>query len=284
MVIANPAELDSTTPAQRSWMRANEIQYLIFVPLIFEGEHLGTLVITSRFSQVRTESRIRSLTALGGHLAAILQLSLLLAQVEESYQRLQHSHRKTIETLALAAEMRDATTGRHLRHLERLSKAIGGYLGLSHEDLKHLALGAIVHDIGKLHIPDSVLLKRGKLTEQERRIMQMHPEAGERILIQSDVPELVRNVARWHHERWDGRGYPDGLAGDKIPLAVQIVTVSDVFDALMSRRPYKDPWRYEDAIAEIVRSRSTQLSPTAVDAFLEVIPALWAESELDEAA
>jgi len=275
MIIADPAELDTVLPHHRRWMIENGIKYLVFVPLVFEGEHLGTLVITSHYSHERTQERIRALTALGGHLAAILQLSLLLAEVEESYQRLRPSHRKTIETLALAAEMRDATTGRHLKHLERLSVAVGKKLGLTGEEIKNLAFGAVVHDIGKLHIPDAVLLKPGKLDERDWKIMRTHPESGERILIQSDVPEPVRQIVRWHHERWDGQGYPDGLTGDAIPLAAQIVTVADVFDALISRRPYKEPWGFDQALAEIQRNRGTQFSPEAADAFLDVAPRAW---------
>jgi response regulator RpfG family c-di-GMP phosphodiesterase len=275
MVITDPAELDTVPPHHRRWMIENGIKYLVFVPLVFEGEHLGTLVVTSHYSRERTDERVRALTALGGHLAAILQLSLLLAEVEESYQRLRLSHRKTIETLALAAEMRDATTGRHLKHLERLSVAVGKKLGLTAEQIKNLAFGAVVHDIGKLHIPDAVLLKPGKLDERDWKIMRTHPESGERILIQSDVPEPVRQIVRWHHERWDGQGYPDGLVGDAIPLAAQIVTVADAFDALISRRPYKEPWGFEQALAEIKRNRGTQFSPEAADAFLDVIPGIW---------
>jgi response regulator RpfG family c-di-GMP phosphodiesterase len=278
MIIADPAELDSVPPQHRRWMLDNGIRFLVFVPLIFEGEHLGTLVITSHYSRERTEDRIRALTALGGHLAAILQLSLLLAEVEESYQRLRMSHRRTIETLALAAEMRDATTGQHLKNLEKLSTAVGKKIGLSGEDLQNLAFGAFVHDIGKLHVPDAVLLKAGKLDAEDRTLMRTHPEAGERILMQSDVPEPVCQMVRWHHERWDGQGYPDGLVGVAIPLPVQIITVVDVFDALTSRRPYKEAWSLEQALEEIRRNRESQFSPIAADAFLDIIPALWKET------
>jgi HD-GYP domain-containing protein (c-di-GMP phosphodiesterase class II) len=281
MFFAEPEKLESAPAHHRRWMADHGIKYLVFVPLVFEGEHLGTLVITSHYARERTEDRIRSLSALSGHLAAILQLSLLLAEVEESYQRLQLSHRKTIETLALAAEMRDETTGRHLKQLERLSVAVGKRLNLPAEDLEHLAFGAFVHDIGKLNIPDSVLLKTRKLDNRERDIVRTHPEIGERILVQSGVVEPVRQIVRWHHERWDGEGYPDGLAGDDIPLTVQIVTVADAFDAMTSQRPYKEAWSCERAIEEIVRNRGTQFGPDATDAFLEV---LQTDSQLVERA
>jgi HD-GYP domain-containing protein (c-di-GMP phosphodiesterase class II) len=286
MMFSDPADLETTPPHHRRWMISNGIKFLVFVPLVFEGEHLGTMVITSHYSREGTQDRLRSLTALGGHIAAILQLSLLLADVEESYQRLHLSHRKTIETLALAAEMRDATTGRHLKQLEQLSLRIGKQIGLPPDELQNLTLGAFVHDIGKLHVPDAVLLKPGPLNNQERTLVQQHPGSGEQILIQADVPEAVRQVVRWHHERWDGAGYPDGLAGEQIPLAAQIVTVADVFDALVSRRPYKEAWELDRAVHEIRRSRETQLSPIAVDAFLDVIGEFWQSrpGDLDEAA
>ena len=275
MILSDPANLPDIPPQHRNWMIANNVRFLVFVPLVFEGEHLGTVVLTSHFSRERTEERIRILTALGSHLASILRLSLLLAQVEEAYQRLSYSHRRTIETLALAAEMRDATTGRHLKQLKTLGVALGKKLGFSAEDLETLTYGAVVHDIGKLHVPDAVLLKPGKLSESEQKIMRTHPESGEKILIQSDVPEPVRKIVRWHHERWDGSGYPDGLAGDSIPLAVQIITVADAFDALTSVRPYKEAWSLARTLAEIKRNRGTQFAPNAVDALLEVIPTVW---------
>ena len=173
-----------------------------------------------------------------------------------------------------------------MKQLERISVAVGKRLGLSPEDLKNLAFGAVVHDIGKLRVPDAVLLKPGKLGQRERSVMRTHPVAGESILLQSDIPQAVRQIVRWHHERWDGGGYPDGLAGDAIPLTVQIVTVADVFDALVSHRPYKEAWSFEQALAEIERNRGTQFSPAATDAFMEVIPDLWLSKQVrsDKAA
>jgi response regulator RpfG family c-di-GMP phosphodiesterase len=282
-VIANPAELPMTPPAHRRWMRAQGISFIVFVPLLFAESHLGTVILTSRFSRESTEERLQSVTTLGGHIAAILQLALLLTQVQDAYSRLRASHRSTVEMLALAAEMRDATTGRHLKHLRELSTAIARHLDLPEADIEDLAYAAAVHDIGKLEIPDAVLLKPGPLTTEEWCIVKNHTTAGEQLLLGSDVPQVVRDVVRWHHERWDGNGYPDRLVGDEIPLGVQIVSVADAFDALTSQRPYKEPWPIDRALEEIRRGIGTQFSPLAVDALLSIVDTLPAAEELNAA-
>ena len=268
LVIPDPADLPDVRPQQRAWMRQTGIRFLVFVPLIHEEEQYGTLVITSRFGRRETDERLAIFGSVSGHLAALLQLSLVLAEVEDSYKKLRTTHFKTIETLAIAAEMKDKTTGQHLRNLRDLSRRIGRSLGLSETELEDLGFAAVVHDVGKLQIPDAVLLKPGRLTDEEWALVKTHTNIGEEILARSELPRASREVVRWHHERWDGGGYPDGIRAGAIPLSVQIVSVADVFDALVSQRPYKQAWSLQEALDEIARGREAHFSPDVVDAFL----------------
>ncbi|MEX0785154.1 MAG: HD domain-containing phosphohydrolase, partial [Dehalococcoidia bacterium] len=145
--------------------------------------------------------------------------------------------------------------------------------GLTEQEVEELSFGAVLHDVGKLRIPDAILLKPGRLNDEEWSVVHRHPLYGEGILTRSKIPKVALHVARWHHERWDGRGYPDGLSGNEIPAAAQIVTVADVFDALTSTRPYKPAWPAAQALDEIRDHREHQFSPQVVDAF----EALWEE-------
>jgi putative two-component system response regulator len=137
---------------------------------------------------------------------------------------------------------------------------------------------AIVHDLGKLRIPDSVLIKPGELNEEDWEIMRKHPEYGADLLGKGLFYDIARVVALHHHERWDGSGYPFGLTGEDIPLAARIVAVADVYDALISARPYKRAWPRERALAELLTMRARKLCPQSVDAFLQ----LWAEGVVSQ--
>jgi putative two-component system response regulator len=143
---------------------------------------------------------------------------------------------------------------------------------------------SLLHDVGKIGIPDAVLLQAGELSEDERQIMRRHTTVGGAILAGSSAPimQMAEEIALTHHEHWDGTGYPRGLAGEEIPLAGRICAVCDVFDALLSERPYKEPWRVDDALAELRRERATHFDPAVVDAFMSIVddldPALLAPS------
>lgn len=273
MMVADPVDLPNVQEPSRRWMQENAIRFLVFVPLIYGGEHLGTLRICSTFGEEQTWDRLRVFSALASHIAAILKSALLFEQVQDAHSNLTESHHATVRTLAFAAEARDPFTGDHLRRLEGYTKAIARKLGLSEPEVEELSFGAVLHDVGKLRIPDAILLKPGRLSEEEWSVVHRHPLYGEGILTRSKIPKVALHVARWHHERWDGRGYPDGLSGNEIPAGAQIVTVADVFDALTSTRPYKPAWPAAQALDEIRDHREHQFSPQVVDAF----EALWEE-------
>jgi PAS domain S-box-containing protein len=182
---------------------------------------------------------------------------------------LESARHETLRRLALAAEFRDNDTYAHTERVGELCALIAEQLGLPADEIRLLRLAAPLHDVGKLSIRDSILLKQGKLTDPEFELMKTHTVHGATILAgsSSDVLQLAEQIALYHHERWDGTGYPNRLAGEQIPIAARIVGLADVFDALTHRRPYKPAWPIEDALAEIHRGRGTQFDPAIVDAF-----------------
>lgn len=184
-----------------------------------------------------------------------------------------------IRTVEQALQERDAYTGSHSVRVSRYATAIAQELRLSASEQLEILLGAELHDIGKIGVPDEVLRKEGRLSAEELRQVQAHPVTGERILWPLlHTHPTVMAIVRWHHERIDGKGYPDGLGGDQIPLAARIVAVADAFDAMTTARPYRPARSMADAIEELRRVCGTQLDTDCVRAFLRALrrdPGLW---------
>ena len=209
---------------------------------------------------------LATIGSVGAHyVAARVEQRALAVQLNDSYLEL-------VARLVAASESRDEDTGQHIQRIgllcERLALAVG-WRPIDAELLRH---ASAMHDVGKIGIPDRILLKPGKLTPEEFDVMKTHTTLGAEILAGSVSPlvQLAEQIARCHHERWDGSGYPAGLTGEEIPVAARICAVCDVFDALLARRPYKDAWSPDQALAEITRSAGTHLDPSLVDAFLKL--------------
>jgi len=200
------------------------------------------------------------------------QNQILEAKVRERTRELEAAQIEIIERLARAAEFRDDNTGQHTERVGQMAALLARQLGLPDPQVSLIRRAAPLHDVGKIGIPDSVLLKIGKLTLEEFELVKTHTTIGARILSGSrfGVLRLAEEIAFSHHERWDGDGYV-GIRQEQIPLAGRIVAVADVFDALTQKRPYKAAWPIAEAIAEIERQRTRQFDPEIVDAFLRVI-------------
>jgi two-component system response regulator RpfG len=193
-------------------------------------------------------SRCRNLLSLRQHGESVKEHARTLERkVLEGMREVEERERETLYRLARAIEFRDYGTGVHLVRMARFAGLIADALGMPDDEVRMLELAAPLHDIGKIGIPDAILLKRGTLTEAEFEVMRRHPQIGHEILrdSQSRFVQLGAVIALRHHERWDGSGYPGGLRGDAIPLAARIVALADVFDALLSERPYKPAWSHE---------------------------------------
>jgi putative two-component system response regulator len=200
------------------------------------------------------------------------QNQLLEAKVRERTRELVEAQIEIIQRLAVAAEFRDDNTGQHTHRVGQMAALVAKQLGLPDSQVSLIRRAAELHDVGKIGVPDSILLKMGKLTSEEFEIVKTHTVIGARILSGGKFPllRLAEEIAFSHHERWDGAGYAR-IRGADIPLAGRIVAVSDVFDALTQQRPYKLAWPVAEAIAEIDRQRAHMFDPDTVDAFLRVI-------------
>ena len=195
-----------------------------------------------------------------------MKTHLSLVQAEE----LRRTRLQVIQRLGRASEYKDNETGMHIMRMSHYSRIIALAYGYTEKEADNLFHAAPMHDIGKIGIPDSIMLKPGKLTEEEFEIMKQHSEIGAQILSHSDSTKLAQGVALYHHERWDGTGYPKGIPSQQLPLITRIVAVVDVFDALVSKRPYKEAWSHEDALEAISSGSGTQFDPNVVEVFIKL--------------
>ena len=204
---------------------------------------------------------------------------VLAAQAVTRRRELEAARLDTLSRLITAAGYRDDNTYEHTERVGHLAARLARGLGLPDREVWLIRQAAPLHDIGKIAIPDSILLKPGRLTDEEFEVVKTHAVLGARVLARggSDLLETAETIARHHHERWDGGGYPDGLAGEAIPIAARLVHVADVFDILVHERPYKESWTVEAAALEIAGGAGTQFDPEAVGAFTALGPPGWSE-------
>jgi PAS domain S-box-containing protein len=196
-----------------------------------------------------------------------------MTEAKLAAQHLEEAQFETLARLAAAAEYRDDDTGQHTRRVGDLAGRLAEALDLPGDLPRLIRLAAPLHDVGKIGIPDAILLKPGRLTEEEFEQMKRHTTIGAQMLSGGDSVQLAlaREIAGTHHERWDGTGYPAGVAGEAIPIAGRIVAVADVFDALTHARPYKQPWSLGDTLVELDRQRGRQFDPDVIDAFFSLL-------------
>ena len=195
------------------------------------------------------------------------QLGRALEQERVANEELRRTGLQGISHLLLAATLKDQTTGAHLLRVRRYVEAIAQRLGLAHEVIEEYGYSSVMHDVGKIHTPDHILQSEHHLSTEEFEVIKQHCIDGEVMLGDARFFQTARAVAREHHERWDGKGYPDGKQGSTISLAARIVSVADVFDALTSKRPYKDAWSLDEGMAAIVAGAGAQFDPEVVAAF-----------------
>lgn len=216
-------------------------------------------------------ARCRNLLQLRQQSENVKQRAMSLEQrLLSSMHEVEERERETLSRLARAIEYRDTGTSAYLERMSHIAGLIAEQLGLPEEEVRAIELAAPLHDMGKIAIPDAVLLKAGPLTEEELLVMRRHPRIGYELLSgsQNRLIQIGAMIALRHHERYDGSGYPDGLAGDEIPLEARIVAVADVYDALISPRPYKEAWARDTALAYLYAQRGRLFDPVCVDALM----------------
>lgn len=233
----------------------------------------ATDILNKPYETIEILFRIRNMIEMRIlHMAAKNQNFILEKRVQERTQELRDSQFDIIQRLAHAAEFRDTDTGKHILRMSQYCFKLGQALGLD-DDVCDLILHASpLHDVGKIGIPDRILLKPGPLTKEEFDVMKTHTTLGAKLLAGggSAVMQMAQLIAISHHENWDGSGYPRQMKGDAIPIAGQICSICDVFDALTSNRPYKQPWTVQRSFEEIVRQKSVKFSPRVVDRFSDI--------------
>jgi len=250
---------------------------------IVKGFNLGAVDFVSKpFNYAELLSRIRTHTQL-----KLLKDNLELAVADRTkklhnalnelkliHNQLRGAHYETVKRLARAADYRDNETGMHILRMSHYSRILGKAMGMNEEESEQLQNASTMHDIGKIGIPDAILLKPGKLDKDEFEIMKNHSSIGAKLLsgIDSDLCRLAETIALTHHEKWDGKGYPNGISGKDIPLEGRIAAVADVFDALTSVRPYKKAWLLDDATNLLIQEKGQHFDPEIVDLFLDNKP------------
>jgi putative two-component system response regulator len=234
------------------------------------GDAVPVLVHTPDVTPEELLLRVRNLLGVRRREHQLRHRHTVLAEaVRARTLQLDHARLESLSILAIAAEYRDDETREHTQRVGRIAAMIAQALDMTEPDVALIRDAAPLHDIGKVGIPDYVLLKRGRLTPDERQIMMRHVEIGARILGPAGSPVLITAaaIARTHHERWDGAGYLEGLHGDEIPLAGRITAIADVFDALTHERPYKAAWDVDRALAEIAAQAGKQFDPLVAGVF-----------------
>lgn len=239
-------------------------------PMLIDGRTIGAITVVTTKPHEFNSAEIGMMQAIANHTAVALERIKLVSDRSEMYDR-------TLSALVAALDARDRETEGHSKRVVAYTLALAEKMNVPPDQRQEIARGAMLHDIGKIGVPDSILHKTGSLGEGEWAIVRKHPEWGKQILEGIRFLEGPAQLVLAHHERWDGSGYPLGLKGEQIPLGARIFAVVDAFDAMTSYRPYRNPESYQKARAEIREGRGTQFDPTVVDAFLKVTKEEWVQ-------
>jgi len=241
------------------------------VPLISKGLVKGVLELFHRSPLDPNADWMDFLGTLTSETAIAVDNAQLFRDLEKSNMDLSVAYETTLEGWARTLELKDRETEGHSQRVVDLTMRLCKKLGVSDDDLEHVRRGALLHDIGKMGVPDSILLKPGALNDEEWKVMKMHPIFAKEMLLSIPFLKPATDIPYCHHEKWDGSGYPQGIKGEEIPLPARIFAIVDVWDTLRSERPYRPAWSDEKAIEEIKRCKGTHFDPVVVEAFLDLL-------------
>ena len=241
------------------------------VPLIAKGRVLGVVEIFQRSPLDPDADWLNFLKTISGQAAIAIDNAIMFKELQISNIELNLAYDVTIEGLSRALDLRDKKTEEHTRRVTEITLKLASALGVVETDMVHIRRGAILHDIGKVAIPDQILFKRGPLLEEEWKIMRRHPDIAVELLSPVTYLSPALEIPHWHHEKWDGTGYPDRLGKEQIPFSARLFAFADVYDALTSDRPYRPAWRKQDAIHYIESQAGQHFDPNILPVFMGLI-------------
>lgn len=269
-VIYSTSSARADDPRREVLSAENFADYMV-TPLVSKAQVKGVLEVFSRAPIEPGTGWLELLDAFAGQAAIAIDNATLFESLQGSNAELELAYDTTLEGWSRALDMRDNETEGHTQRVTQLALQLGRKLGLAEAELTQVRRGALLHDIGKMGIPDQILLKPGTLTESEWEVMRMHPVYAYEMLRPIAYLKRALFIPYEHHEKWDGSGYPRGLRGNEISLAARIFAVADVWDAITSKRPYREPMTREEAREHIIANRGTHFDPYIVDIFLEML-------------
>ena len=241
------------------------------VPLLAKGELVGVLEIYHR-SPLEVDSEwLDFLETLAGQAAIAISNAVLFDDLQRTKIGLEVSYAKTLEGWVRALDMRDKETEGHTQRVTELTIRLASFMGIEKDELVHINRGALLHDIGKMAVPDEILHKKESLTDEDWEVIRRHPTYARDFLAEIDYLKPAIDIPYSHHEKWDGSGYPMGLKGREIPLTARIFSIVDVWDALRSDRPYRKAWSRKKTLKYIREQSGTYFDPQVVEAFMELI-------------
>lgn len=269
-VLTTNAQADPRFDAQLS-VAAYQLRSILCVPLKLKNDLIGVVYVDNRaHAGIFQESDLSLITAFADQAAVAIDGARLFEELQESHRELEKAYQATLEGWVRALDLRDKETEGHTQRVTILTERLARSMGIYGDALEHIRRGALLHDIGKMAIPDGILLKPGELTDEERKLIQKHPVYAYEMLSPIDFLLPAIDIPYCHHEKWDGTGYPRGLKGKEIPFAARIFPVIDVWDALISDRPYRKALPHDEVRRRIKDDAGKHFDPMVVEAFMNL--------------
>jgi putative nucleotidyltransferase with HDIG domain len=270
-VYLNDAKTASLSPSEKIVVDSRHLISILYFPLLLKEDVIGVFIVgTTRETREFTNTEIDLCHILSYEVSLAIANAQLYRKAQQAVTDLAHAYDATLEGWSRVLDMRDHATDEHTQRVTRLTVALAGRMGVPKSEIGHIRRGALLHDIGKMAIPDAILQKPDMLSDTEMAIMRTHPEKAYELLSHIDYLIPALDIPYCHHEKWDGTGYPRKLKGERIPLSARLFAVVDVFDALTSDRPYRKAWEKEKALTYLQDQSGRHFFPDAVKAFIEL--------------
>jgi len=266
------AKSASLTDAERIIADSRHLVSILYFPLLLKGSAIGAFIVgTTKNIHKFRDNEIELCYVLSNQVSLAIANARLYQEAQQAAADLSRAYDATLEGWSRVLDIRDHVTDEHTQRVANITVDLARKMGIPNSELGHIRRGALLHDIGKMAIPDAILQKQGELSAEEQKIMRTHPEIAFKILSNIEYLAPALDIPHRHHEKWDGTGYPSGIKGEEIPLAARIFAVVDVFDALISDRPYRKAWKKADALSYICDQSGRHFYPPAVDMFIELM-------------